>query len=176
MPTPHPPTSSKSTSSTLSRMASEERGTCTYDLTGPERTSYEINICAEVWVFWRLSYYVSRYTDYEVRMKTNLPVFRVKESSVRRRYSDFEWLRNELERDSKVRCLIDHFIMVFLNSLSSINFFIDCGAPPAFKGTETTNALSVGRWHLRGELHRGTQGRSWVICQQVSIALAWCKL
>ena len=43
-----------------------------------------------------------RYTDYEVRMKTNLPVFRVKESSVRRRYSDFEWLRNELERDSKI--------------------------------------------------------------------------
>ena len=35
--------------------------------------------------------------------QTNLPVFRVKESSVRRRYSDFEWLRAELERDSKVR-------------------------------------------------------------------------
>ena len=34
--------------------------------------------------------------------QTNLPVFKVKESSVRRRYSDFEWLRNELERDSKV--------------------------------------------------------------------------
>jgi hypothetical protein len=30
-------------------------------------------------------------------------VFKVKESGVRRRYSDFEWLRNELERDSKVR-------------------------------------------------------------------------
>jgi sorting nexin-3/12 len=29
-------------------------------------------------------------------------VFKVKESSVRRRYSDFEWLRNELERDSKI--------------------------------------------------------------------------
>lgn len=43
-----------------------------------------------------------RYTDYEVRMKTNLPVFRLKESSVRRRYSDFEWLRSELERDSKI--------------------------------------------------------------------------
>ena len=66
-----------------------------------------------------------RYTDYEVRMrvkksincclkfksltsshfwffKTNLPVFKIKESSVRRRYSDFEWLRSELERDSKV--------------------------------------------------------------------------
>jgi len=38
-----------------------------------------------------------RYTDYELRMKTNLPVFRLKESSVRRRYSDFVWLRNELD-------------------------------------------------------------------------------
>ena len=44
----------------------------------------------------------TRYTDYEIRMRTNLPVFKQKESSVRRRYSDFEWLRNELERDSKV--------------------------------------------------------------------------
>ncbi|XP_077977402.1 sorting nexin-12-like [Glandiceps talaboti] len=43
-----------------------------------------------------------RYTDYEVRMRTNLPVFKLKESSVRRRYSDFEWLRVELERDSKI--------------------------------------------------------------------------
>ena len=49
-----------------------------------------------------------RYTDYEVRLKTNLPVFRVKESSVRRRYSDFEWLRNELERDSKVGNIVDN--------------------------------------------------------------------
>jgi len=44
----------------------------------------------------------TRYTDYEVRLRTNLPVFKHKESSVRRRYSDFEWLRNELERDSKI--------------------------------------------------------------------------
>ncbi|KAI0223293.1 Sorting nexin-12 [Lamellibrachia satsuma] len=43
-----------------------------------------------------------RYTDYEVHMRTNLPVFKVKESSVRRRYSDFDWLRAELERDSKI--------------------------------------------------------------------------
>ncbi|KAH7948261.1 hypothetical protein HPB52_019983 [Rhipicephalus sanguineus] len=43
-----------------------------------------------------------RYTDYEVRMRTNLPVFKNKESTVRRRYSDFEWLRSELERDSKI--------------------------------------------------------------------------
>ncbi|XP_074599034.1 sorting nexin 3 [Brevipalpus obovatus] len=44
----------------------------------------------------------NRYTDYEVRLKSNLPIFKLKESSVRRRYSDFEWLRNELERDSKI--------------------------------------------------------------------------
>ncbi|CRK95394.1 CLUMA_CG008683, isoform A [Clunio marinus] len=43
-----------------------------------------------------------KFTDYEIRMRTNLPVFKIKESSVRRRYSDFEWLRNELERDSKI--------------------------------------------------------------------------
>uniref|UniRef100_H3B7K1 Sorting nexin 3 n=2 Tax=Latimeria chalumnae TaxID=7897 RepID=H3B7K1_LATCH len=33
---------------------------------------------------------------------TNLPIFKLKESSVKRRYSDFEWLRSELERESKV--------------------------------------------------------------------------
>jgi len=44
----------------------------------------------------------NRYTDYEVRLRTNLPVFKHKESSVRRRYSEFEWLRSELERDSKI--------------------------------------------------------------------------
>ncbi|XP_014910393.1 sorting nexin-3 [Poecilia latipinna] len=43
-----------------------------------------------------------RYTTYEVRLKTNLPIFKQKESCVRRRYSDFEWLRAELERESKV--------------------------------------------------------------------------
>ncbi|VDK82258.1 unnamed protein product [Litomosoides sigmodontis] len=43
-----------------------------------------------------------RYTDYEIRLRTNLPIFKHKESSVRRRYSDFEWLRGELERDSKI--------------------------------------------------------------------------
>uniref|UniRef100_A0A3P9LCG6 PX domain-containing protein n=1 Tax=Oryzias latipes TaxID=8090 RepID=A0A3P9LCG6_ORYLA len=43
----------------------------------------------------------NRYTTYEVRMRTNLPIFKLKDSCVRRRYSDFEWLKNELERDSK---------------------------------------------------------------------------
>nr|XP_057942489.1 sorting nexin-12 isoform X2 [Doryrhamphus excisus] len=43
-----------------------------------------------------------RYTIYKVRMRTNLPIFKQKESSVTRRYSDFEWLKKELERDSKI--------------------------------------------------------------------------
>ncbi|XP_029515647.1 sorting nexin-12-like isoform X1 [Oncorhynchus nerka] len=34
--------------------------------------------------------------------ETNLPIFKLKDSVVRRRYSDFEWLKNELERDSKI--------------------------------------------------------------------------
>ena len=43
-----------------------------------------------------------KYTDFEVKVRTNLPVFRLKESSVRRRYSDFDWLRGELERGAKI--------------------------------------------------------------------------
>ena len=64
----------------------------------------------------------ARYTDYEVHVRvctrvarrlmgwlilaqpqTNLPVFKLKDSKVRRRYSDFVWLREELERESKAR-------------------------------------------------------------------------
>ncbi|MEE6475975.1 hypothetical protein FKM82_010923, partial [Ascaphus truei] len=40
--------------------------------------------------------------DSKIHKKTNLPIFKLKESCVRRRYSDFEWLRSELERESKV--------------------------------------------------------------------------
>ncbi len=57
--------------------------------------------------------------------QTNLPVFKLKDSKVRRRYSDFAWLREELERESKVRrdrwCLrwtIDHKPSFRLQSLS----------------------------------------------------------
>uniref|UniRef100_A0A8C4KJZ1 Sorting nexin 12 n=1 Tax=Dromaius novaehollandiae TaxID=8790 RepID=A0A8C4KJZ1_DRONO len=40
--------------------------------------------------------------NYFPSLQTNLPIFKLKESCVRRRYSDFEWLKNELERDSKI--------------------------------------------------------------------------
>ena len=44
-----------------------------------------------------------RYVEYTVKMKTTLPVYNQSESTVRRRYSDFEWLHKELERaDTKI--------------------------------------------------------------------------
>lgn len=40
------------------------------------------------------------YTDYEIICRTNLPAFRLKQSSVRRRYSDFEIFKNLLENEN----------------------------------------------------------------------------
>ncbi|SAM04813.1 hypothetical protein [Absidia glauca] len=40
------------------------------------------------------------YTDYEIICRTNLPTFKSKQSSVRRRYSDFEWLKDHLDRET----------------------------------------------------------------------------
>ncbi|KAI4788040.1 Phox-like protein [Aureobasidium sp. EXF-8845] len=42
----------------------------------------------------------SRYTTYEIRLSTNIPSFKLRNSSVRRRYSDFEYFRDILERES----------------------------------------------------------------------------
>ncbi|KAK9459949.1 Phox homologous domain-containing protein [Lipomyces oligophaga] len=40
------------------------------------------------------------YTDYEIVCRTNIPAFKLKYSVVRRRYSDFEYFRDILERES----------------------------------------------------------------------------
>ena len=40
------------------------------------------------------------YTTYEILMKTNIPAFKLKSSSVRRRYNEFEAFRDILERES----------------------------------------------------------------------------
>lgn len=40
------------------------------------------------------------YTDYEIICRTNIPAFKLKQSSVRRRYSDFEVFRDILERET----------------------------------------------------------------------------
>ena len=39
------------------------------------------------------------FTDYEVVTRTNIPAFKLRYSSVRRRYSDFEYFRDVLERE-----------------------------------------------------------------------------
>ncbi|KAE8271263.1 hypothetical protein A4X09_0g1091 [Tilletia walkeri] len=40
------------------------------------------------------------YTDYEIVTRTNIPAFKVRYSTVRRRYSDFEFFREILERET----------------------------------------------------------------------------
>ena len=40
------------------------------------------------------------YTDYEIVCRTNIPAFKLRQSTVRRRYSDFEYFRDILERES----------------------------------------------------------------------------
>ncbi|KAJ2641341.1 Sorting nexin-3, partial [Coemansia sp. RSA 1694] len=42
-----------------------------------------------------------KYTDYKIECVTNIPLFKLKRSEVRRRYSDFEWLRDMLTRESE---------------------------------------------------------------------------
>ena len=65
--------------------------------------STHFTMCVCFWVGVCVCYFVWKLNfRIDLMLQTNLPVFRVKESSVRRRYSDFEWLRNELERDSKI--------------------------------------------------------------------------
>ncbi len=40
------------------------------------------------------------YTSYEIHTSTNIPAFKLRHSIVRRRYSDFEYFRDILERES----------------------------------------------------------------------------
>jgi len=44
----------------------------------------------------------ARFTDFRVETKTNMPVFKVRERSVRRRYSEFAWLREEVARTVQI--------------------------------------------------------------------------
>ena len=71
-------------------------------------------ILEQVCIFWQ---FLTQRSYAILQLQTNLPVFRVKESCVRRRYSDFDWLRGELERDSKViEFLISDLVELYLFS------------------------------------------------------------
>ncbi|PVU99979.1 hypothetical protein BB559_000237 [Furculomyces boomerangus] len=41
----------------------------------------------------------NKYTDFEIICRTNIPSFKFKNSSVRRRYSEFEWFRETLKNE-----------------------------------------------------------------------------
>jgi len=65
----------------------------------PPANFLEIDVCKP---FTHTDETGKRFTDYEIHMRTNLPVFAIKEFTVRRRYSDFVWLRKEIERTVKI--------------------------------------------------------------------------
>jgi len=66
------------------------------ELYGPPENFLEIEVCNP------MTHGMGRgmYTTYEIRMSTNIPAFKLKSSSVRRRYSEFEAFRDILERES----------------------------------------------------------------------------
>ena len=95
-------------------------------------------------------------------IQTNLPVFRVKESSVRRRFSDFEWLRNELERDSKI-------VVPALPSKAIKRQLPFRGDDGDLSHPEVSSLLSVAPCrNIRRRFHRGTTGRPGGFYQQDS--------
>ncbi|RKP00009.1 hypothetical protein CXG81DRAFT_13734 [Caulochytrium protostelioides] len=42
----------------------------------------------------------TKYVDYEILCQTNIPAFKLASSAVRRRYSEFVWFRDALEREN----------------------------------------------------------------------------
>ncbi|XP_020617071.1 sorting nexin-7-like [Orbicella faveolata] len=97
----------------------------------------------------------AQYTDYEIDLKTNHPAFPLFHSRVRRRYSEFVWLRNKLGLDDMVMMHVprlprkqligrfkDSFLQKrqqglerFLNSLASRNTFANDPAMLVFLQT-----------------------------------------
>lgn len=125
-------------------------------------------------------------------VQTNLPIFKLKESSVKRRYSDFEWLKSELERDSKVS-VQQRWWLVGLSRLQFQSMLIkmcvqqkpfgwclifyhacvdhwtlsDCSTSPAGQSPEETAALPPRRRPLWGVFHRGAAIWPGALHQQV---------
>ncbi|XP_009572825.1 PREDICTED: sorting nexin-12-like [Fulmarus glacialis] len=62
------------------------------------KRSFRLQLHVEILYGFQSNLQISYFSS----LQTNLPIFKLKESCVRRRYSDFEWLKNELERDSKI--------------------------------------------------------------------------
>ncbi|KAF5232474.1 hypothetical protein FAUST_8719 [Fusarium austroamericanum] len=70
------------------------------------RTIFGMSLCAlspglrEPYTHTYTERLTKRDIDYEILCRTNIPAFKLRQSSVRRRYSDFEYFRDILERES----------------------------------------------------------------------------
>lgn len=78
-------------------------------------------------------------------VQTNLPIFKLKESSVNRRYSDFEWLKSELERDSKVS--VQQWWLVGVSRLEFQHMLMKMCAAEAHWIMLNLYHTCVDRWH-----------------------------
>lgn len=115
-----------------------------------------------------------------MRVQTNIPIFKKQESSVRRRYSDFCWLKDELTRDTKVAAWE-------IRSLT-----IGCYSPTAGSGPCTPNALGCWDWRCANMFFIFNIGRiilwrlywrascwTWKLSEQVSqspFLCSWLRL
>ncbi|THY53925.1 Phox-like protein [Aureobasidium pullulans] len=90
------PSPSSRTNSTMQAMP-DSRSQSFEEIYGPPENFLEIEVCNPQTHGLTPS---SRYTTYEIRLSTNIPSFKLRNSSVRRRYSDFEYFRDILERES----------------------------------------------------------------------------
>lgn len=118
------------------------------------------------------------YTDYEILCRTNIPAFKLRQSTVRRRYSDFEYFRDILERESARVTIPPLPGKVFTNRFSDdviegrrqgLEKFLKIvvGHPLLQTGSKVLAAFVQGRLHiprnpvilLRGAWARANRGR-----------------
>lgn len=101
----------------------------------------------------------SMYTDYEILCRTNIPSFKLRQSTVRRRYSDFEYFRDILERESARVTIPPLPGKVFTNRFSDdvienrrqgLEKFLKIvvGHPLLQTGSKVLAAFVQGRWFL----------------------------
>jgi sorting nexin-3/12 len=118
------------------------------------------------------------YTDYEILCRTNIPAFKLRHSSVRRRYSDFEYFRDILERESARVTIPPLPGKVFTNRFSDdviehrregLQRFLQIvvGHPLLQTGSKVLASFVQGEWAelfpsfaIFGKLERG-DGRKW---------------
>ncbi|KAI0912195.1 Phox homologous domain-containing protein, partial [Ustulina deusta] len=112
------------------------------------------------------------YTDYEIVCRTNIPAFKLRQSSVRRRYSDFEYFRDILERESARVTIPPLPGKVFTNRFSDdviegrragLEKFLKIvvGHPLLQTGSKVLAAFVQGESSLRRAIHPNWDRNAW---------------